>query len=149
MSSQFFLVIKSFNGVSIKFINGIWSLVGVLWMFKGSFMGIYKKFKVVSRVFEKNSKIMFRMFPRCWVSRIFQGCSKEVFRVFQWSFKGDSRKIEGVFNEVWIRFRTLLRLFQGRLRNALRDLSQGSFIVSKRSSKGGSREFQRCLRKGV
>ena len=69
----------------------------------------------------------------------FQGCLKEAERVFQISFQDVSRKFQGNFKGV-------SRKIVGYSERPLRVI-QGSFKVSKRSSTGVSRQFQKCLKK--
>ena len=76
MSLEFFLVLKSFNGVSRKR--------------KGCFK-LKLCSKEVSRMFQESFKVVYRKFKECF---------KEVSRVFQGNFRGISIVLEESFKSV-------------------------------------------------
>ena len=79
---------------------------GVLRVFQGSFKGLKRSFKVVSRKFQGFFMKVSRRwkFQGCFmifkgVPRVFKRCFKGVPRVFQRCFKKISRKLSGCFKK--------------------------------------------------
>ena len=71
------------------------------------------------------------------------GCSKEVSRVFQESFKGVSKKIEGCFNGVLSKFQRYLKEAQWVFEESFKGIPrmfQGSFNVVTWKNEGCSKE---------